>query len=62
MKQILENYQQNIDPRGKPLIPDQLLSWKNVLDTILKGVCDSTGFCGFQVKVGPMQYIDYEFA
>ncbi len=62
MKQISENYQRNIDPRGKPLIPDKRLSLMEAWKQILKAICNKTGICGFQAQVGPMQYIEYEFA
>jgi hypothetical protein len=62
MEQILENYERNVDQRGKPLIPDVPFTLWNVFEQVFKGICDTTGICGVQVKVGPMQYIDYEFA
>jgi len=62
MKQLSENYQRNIDPRGKPLIPDKRLSLLDAWKQILKAICHKTGVCGFKAQVGPMQYIEYEFA
>ncbi len=61
-KQILENYQRNSDIRGKPLVPDPELTFSGAWERFLKASCETTGFCGFPVKVGPMEYVEYEFA
>jgi hypothetical protein len=61
-QQILENYQRNSDIRGKPLVPDPELTFSGAWDRFLKVSCETTGFCGFPVKVGPMEYVEYEFA
>jgi hypothetical protein len=56
--QIQENYQQVTDIRGKPLIPDFRLKIKD----LFRSFCSNTGICGVQFKVGPLKYINYEFA
>lgn len=60
-RQILENYKQNSDVRGRPIVPEPSLTLAGAWDQFLKGTCETTGFCGFPVKVGPMEYVEYEF-
>lgn len=55
---IMDNYQRKTDSRGKPFVPDPKLNiWE-----LFKGICSLTGFCGFQLKHTPLEFIDYEFA
>jgi hypothetical protein len=61
VSEIARNYARNVDTRGKPLIPDSQLRWGDVWKRIGEQFC-SVGFCGFDFSVGPLQYIDYEFA
>lgn len=60
--QILENYQKHTDLRGKPNVPDPELTFAGAWERFLKASCEKTGICGFPVRVGPMQYVEYEFA
>lgn len=59
--EVIRNYKQNTDLRGKPSIKIEGLSWNEVWDDFKKQMC-KVGFCGFKYDVGPMQYVDYEFA
>lgn len=61
-KQVLENYQRNSDLRGKPNVPVTGLSWGNVWERAKAALCDGTGMCGVQIKAGPLDYVEYEFA
>lgn len=65
--QILENYKRNTDPRGKPLIPDvgPNLTLRDALRRLKEQICSTTGFCGISLIVqdlGPLHYVEYEFA
>jgi len=59
--EVAANYKRNVDTRGKPLIPLTANTWSLVYDNLSKSMCD-IGLCGINVRVGPMQYVDYEFA
>lgn len=59
--EVVRNYKRNTDTRGKPLIPVKGMSLKDVFDKLGTQLCE-IGFCGFRFNVGPMQYIDYDFA
>jgi hypothetical protein len=59
--EIARNYARNTDTRHKPLIPDKGPSVYAIFKDMGKGLCD-IGFCGFRFRVGPMEYVDYEFA
>jgi hypothetical protein len=59
--EIARNYKRNTNTRGKPLIPDVGPSLLSIFKDMGKGLCD-IGFCGFRFRVGPMEYVDYEFA
>jgi hypothetical protein len=59
--QVGANYKRNTDTRGKPLIPDVGPKFTDIFKQIPRSLCD-LGFCGFRFSVGPMEYIDYEFA
>lgn len=61
LSQISANYKRNTDTRNKPLIPDIGPKFTDIFKQIPKSLCD-LGFCGFRFSVGPMEYIDYEFA
>lgn len=61
-KQVLENYQRNVDMRGKPIVPDPSLSWGNVWERGKKALCEGTGLCSVQIQAGPLEYVEYEFA
>lgn len=60
-QQIAENYRTHTDLRGKPNVPDPELTFSGALDKFWKASCDKVGFCGFS-KVGPLEYVEYEFA
>lgn len=60
-RQILENYRRNADVRGRPIVPEPSLTFSGAWSRFLKSTCETTGFCGFPVKVGPMEYVEYEF-
>jgi hypothetical protein len=60
-QEIIRNYKRNTDTRGKPLIPDIGPSIMDIFRNMGKSLCD-IGFCGFRFRVGPMDYVDYEFA
>jgi hypothetical protein len=60
--QIATNYKRNVDLRGKPLVPEpSTFKWSDVWTQFSGELC-KLGFCGFRFNVGPMQYIDYDFA
>lgn len=61
--QVARNYTRNTDLRGKPTVPDIEggLSFTNAFGHFKQSLCD-IGFCGFRFEVGPLQYVDYEFA
>jgi hypothetical protein len=60
--EIAANYARNVDTRGKPYIPDKSgVSWNDVLSQISANIC-KIGFCGYRFDVGPLQYVDYEYA
>lgn len=61
-QQILENYKGHVDLRGKPDIPDPELTLSGAWERFMKASCDKVGFCGFPVQVGPMEFVEYEFA
>jgi hypothetical protein len=50
-----------VDLRGKPAIPDGGLEWGEVWKTLKEKLC-KVGFCGYNYSVGPLQYVDYQFA
>jgi hypothetical protein len=57
-REVRANYMAQIDTRGKPRVPEQGLSLSGAWDHF----CKSTSLCGFRVDVGPLEYVDYEFA
>lgn len=60
--EIARNYKRNTDTRGKPLIPEKSLGILDVLQNLSDKLCQ-IGICGFNGKrVGPLNYVDYEFA
>lgn len=59
--EVLLNYKQNVDLRGKPAIPEASIKFSEILGYFKTSLC-KIGFCGFKYDVGPLQYIDYEFA
>jgi hypothetical protein len=59
--EVQRNYKQNTDLRGRPAIPSPGVQWAEVWDN-LKGQLCKVGFCGFKYDVGPLQYVDYDFA
>jgi len=59
--EVMRNYKQNVDLRGKPNIAIEGLSWSEVWSNFKIQLCKA-GFCGFKYDVGPLQYVDYEFA
>jgi hypothetical protein len=59
--EVLANYKRNVDLRGKPAIPDPVLSWQDIVKNFKVNLC-KVGICGLDYKTGPLQYVDYEFA
>lgn len=59
--EVLLNYKRNVDLRGKPSIPEVTVNFSEILNYFKTNLC-KIGFCGFKYDVGPLQYIDYEFA
>jgi hypothetical protein len=59
--QIADNYKRNTDTRGKPVIPDIAPKITDIFKHFPKTLCD-IGLCGFQFSIGPIEYIDYEYA
>jgi hypothetical protein len=59
--EVLLNYKRNIDLRGKPYIPESDVKLSEILDYFKTNLC-KIGFCGFKYDIGPLQYVDYEFA
>ena len=59
--EVMRNYKRNVDLRGKPAIPDGGLEWAEVWKTLKEKLC-KVGFCGYDYSVGPLQYVDYQFA
>jgi hypothetical protein len=59
--EVMRNYKRNVDLRGKPFIKMEGLTWGEVWDSFKKQLC-KVGFCGFKYDVGPLQYVDYDFA
>ena len=62
VSEVARNYKQNTDLRGKPLLPDHQISFSDIWNKLKEQLCTSVGFCGVSFNVGPMQYIDYEYA
>jgi hypothetical protein len=60
-QQIAENYRRHTDLRGRPNVPDPELTFSGAMDKFWKASCEKVGFCGFG-QVGPLQYVEYEFA
>jgi hypothetical protein len=59
--EVMRNYKQNTDLRGRPPIPEKTVRWSDVWDKF-KGQLCKVGFCGFKYDVGPLQYVEYDFA
>lgn len=59
--EVMRNYKRNVDLRGKPFIEIEGLTWGEVWDNFKKQLC-KVGFCGFKYDIGPLQYVDYDFA
>jgi hypothetical protein len=60
-EQIAINYKRNTDTRGKPRIPDVGPKITDIFKQFPKALCE-LGFCGFKFSIGPIDYIDYEYA
>jgi hypothetical protein len=58
---VAANYKRNTDTRGKPLIPDIKPSLTSLWDIFKQGFCD-VGFCNLSIKVGGLEYVDYQYA
>ncbi len=61
-QQILENYRNNTDTRGRPIVPEPSLSFSGAFERFNKVLCTSTGICGFIIQTGPADYVEYDFA
>lgn len=61
LQAVSDNYKRTTDTRGKPLIPDIAPSLGSVWDQMKKGICD-IGMCDISLRVGGLEYIDYQFA
>jgi hypothetical protein len=60
-KAVADNYKRNTDTRGKPLIPDIKPVLTSLWDTMKQGFCE-VGFCNISVKIGGLDYVDYQYA
>lgn len=60
-EEVYRNYKMNTDLRGKPNIKIEGLTWGEVWENFKSQLC-KVGFCGFNYKVGPLAYVDYEYA
>ena len=60
-KAVADNYKRNTDTRGKPLIPDIKPVLTSIWDTMKQGFCE-VGFCNISVKIGGLDYVDYQYA
>jgi hypothetical protein len=58
---VSANYKRNTDTRGKPLIPDIKPTLGSIWNAMKKGFCDA-GFCEFSIKIGGLDYVDYQYA
>jgi hypothetical protein len=61
MKEVMRNYKRNVDLRGKPNIPEGSITLGDVWENFKSLLC-KVGICGFNVEVGALKYIDYDFA
>jgi len=59
---VARNYKRNTDTRGKPYIPEPTVGLGDLWAKIKDQLCSSAGFCGFSMKTGPLEYIEYEYA
>jgi len=60
MAEIVANYRNTSDRKGKPAIPDSPFKWSDLLKGLENGFC-SLGICPTASTVNPFQYINYEF-
>ena len=60
-EEVARNYKRNVDMRGKPHIPDPVFSLSDFWNQLTSQFC-KIGFCGYNFSVGPLQYVDYEYA
>jgi hypothetical protein len=60
-KAVADNYKRNTDTRGKPLIPDIKPILDSLWNTMKQGFCEA-GFCNMSVKIGGLDYVDYQYA
>jgi hypothetical protein len=58
---VADNYKRNTDTRGKPLIPDIKPVLDSLWDTMKQGFCEA-GFCNISIKIGGLDYVDYQYA
>lgn len=58
---VAANYKRNTDTRGKPLIPDIQPSIASFWDTMKQGFCE-IGLCNMSIKIGGLEYVDYQYA
>jgi hypothetical protein len=61
MEEVQRNYKKNVDLRGKPRIPEKTINFADLLARLREAIC-SAGFCGYNFEVGPLAYVDYEYA
>ncbi len=59
--EIASNYKRNTDTRGKPLIPDFKPAFGAIWDTMAQGFC-GLGLCNMSIKIGGLEYVDYQYA
>jgi hypothetical protein len=60
-KAVADNYKRNTDTRGKPLIPDVKPALGSLWDIMKQGFCEA-GFCDLSIKIGGLEYVDYQYA
>ena len=60
MAEILANYRNTSDRKGKPAIPDSPFNWSDLLKGLENGFC-SLGICPTASSTSPLRFIDYAF-
>jgi hypothetical protein len=60
MSEIVANYKQTSDRKGKPAIPDSPFNWSDLLKGLENGFC-SLGVCPTPAAKDALRFIQYEF-
>ena len=61
LPEMVSNYKQTSDPRGKPYIPTPGASLTDLFSMFERGFC-ALGMCGDSPTTNPLTYIDYIYA